>query len=32
LEDWLEMGILGTGTTIADVMSTMAGPLCYIYA
>jgi tyrosinase len=32
LEDWLEMGILGTGTTIADVMSTIAGPLCYIYA
>lgn len=31
LDDWLEMGILGTGTTIRDVMSTTAGPLCYIY-
>ncbi|KAH8601176.1 tyrosinase [Bisporella sp. PMI_857] len=31
LDDWLEMGILGTGNTIKSVMSTTLGPLCYIY-
>lgn len=31
LDDWLEMGVLGTGNTIRNLMSTTAGPLCYIY-
>ncbi|PMD35222.1 Di-copper centre-containing protein, partial [Hyaloscypha variabilis F] len=31
LEDWLEMGILGTGTEIKNVMFSTGGPLCYIY-
>jgi len=31
LDDWLEMGVLGTGTTIRDTTSTASGPFCYIY-
>jgi tyrosinase len=31
LQDILDMGILGSTTTIGNVMSTTAGPLCYIY-
>jgi tyrosinase len=31
LDDWLEMGILGTGTEIKNTMFTTGGPLCYIY-
>jgi len=31
LDDWLEMGVLGTGTTIRETTSTAAGPFCYIY-
>lgn len=31
VDDWLEMGILGTGTEIKNTMFTTGGPLCYIY-
>jgi len=31
LDDWLEMGILGTGTTIRQTTSTTGGPFCYFY-
>jgi tyrosinase len=31
LDDWLEMGILGTGTEIKNTMFTTVRPLCYIY-
>lgn len=31
LDDWLEMGILGTGTEIKNAMFTTGGPFCYIY-
>ncbi|KAF2848810.1 Di-copper centre-containing protein [Plenodomus tracheiphilus IPT5] len=33
LEDVIDMGYVGApNVTIADVMSTIAGPLCYVYA
>jgi len=31
LDDWLDMGVLGTGNYIRNVASTTKGPLCYIY-
>jgi len=31
LDDWLEMGILGTETEIKNVMFMTGGLLCYIY-
>jgi tyrosinase len=31
LDDWLEMGVLGTGRKIKDVMTTTGGELCYVY-
>ncbi|TAQ89355.1 hypothetical protein B7494_g2355 [Chlorociboria aeruginascens] len=31
LDDWLDMGVLGTGRKIRDAMSTVGGEFCYIY-
>jgi len=31
LDDWLDMDILNTSNVIRNVMSTMMGPLCYVY-
>ena len=31
LDDLLEVGVLGESKTIRDMMSTVNGPLCYIY-
>lgn len=32
LQDIIELGVNAEGIEIADAMSTLAGPFCYIYA